>query len=114
MRTKSFQQILNVTASPPGLTTLVGEFGPTVDNQTVFSDYAARAAAGQFTRRPYFASNDYQAGSIKMTTAAAGIPLSAIDWAIYKVFTTSCPTSIAPLELSIHGVLTWRYEDWDC
>ena len=110
MRTKSFQQILNATASPPGVAGLFGEFGPTVDNQLVFSNYTARAAAGQFTRRPYFTGdNDYEAGSFKLTTAGTGIQVSDLDWALFDLSTFTCPASNAALARFVHGVPTWRY-----
>ena len=110
MRTKSFQKILNATASPPGLASLLGEFGPTADNKIVFSNYTARAAAGQFTRRPYFTgNNDYEAGLFKIIAAAAGTQLSDVDWAISNLFTYSCPVSDAALARFVHGVPTWRY-----
>ena len=110
MRTKSFQEILNATASPPGVAALLGEFGPTADDQVVFSDYAARAAAGNFTRRPYFTgNNDYEAGLFKIIGAAAGIQIPDLDWAIYDLSTFSCPAANAALARSARGVPTWRY-----
>ena len=110
MRTKSFQQILNAIASPPGAAGLLGEFGPTADNQVVFSNYTARAAAGKFTRKPYLTgNNDYEAGSFKITTAGAGIQISDLDWAVYDLSTFSCPASNAALARFVHGVPTWRY-----
>lgn len=110
MRTKSFQQILNATASPPGIATILGEFGPTADNQIVFSNYTARAAAGQFTRKPYFTgNNDYEAGLFKLIAAGAGIQLPDLDWAIFDLSTFTCPVSKAALVRFVHGVPTWRY-----
>ena len=110
MRTKSFQQILNATASPPGVAALLGEFGPTVDNKLVFSNYTARASSGQFTRRPYLTgNNDYEAGLFKQLGAEAGIHLPALDWAIYDLSTFSCPAAQAALARSTHGLPTWRY-----
>ena len=110
MRTKPFRQILNATASPPGVASLLGQFGPTVDNRLVFPDYAARASAGQFTHRPYLTgNNDYEAGLFKRLAAEAGIQLPAIDWAIYDLVTFSCPAATAALARSSNGVPTWRY-----
>ena len=110
MRTKPFDQILAATASPPGVASLLGQFGPTVDDDLVFSDYAARAAAGQFTHRPYLTgNNDYEAGLFKILAAEAGIRLPAIDWAIYDLVTFSCPAADAALARSSHGIPTWRY-----
>ena len=110
MRTKPFDQILSATASPPGVASLLGQFGPTVDNDLVFPDYAARAAAGNFTHRPYLTgNNDYEAGLFKLLAAEAGIRLPAIDWAIYDLVTFSCPAANAARARSEHGVPTWRY-----
>ena len=110
MRTKPFQQILNATASPPGVASLLGEFGPTVDNELVFSNYTARASAGQFTHRPYLTgNNDYEAGLFKELGASAGIQLPALDWAIYDLSTFSCPVAAAAAARAAHAVPTWRY-----
>ena len=109
MRTKSFQQILNATALPSGLTAVLGQFGPTVDNKTVFANYAQRAATGQYIQRPYLiGNNDYEAGLFKIVAAASNTTLSDLAWAIFNLASFTCPTSDAALARSFR-VPTYRY-----
>ena len=109
MRTKSFQQILNATALPSGLTAVLGQFGPTVDNKTVFADYAQRAATGQYIQRPYLiGNNDYEAGLFKIVAAASNQTLPDLAWAIFNLASFTCPTSDAALARS-YSVPTYRY-----
>ncbi|KAG9959937.1 hypothetical protein KCU61_g6995, partial [Aureobasidium melanogenum] len=70
MRSKNFTDILKAAAKVPyePTTTLYQPvFHPTVDNKTIFSDYASLSANGSFARIPYLAGNvDYEAGFYKL------------------------------------------------
>ena len=110
MRTKSFQAILNATIPAPGLTSVLGNFDPTIDNQVVFSDYPARAAAGNFIQRPFFTgNNDYEAGLFKIVAAEAGTTLSDAYWDLFDLVAFTCPAASAAATRAAHGVPTWRY-----
>ena len=105
-RTKTFQDILNAIPVQEGLASVLGEFGPTVDNKTVFSNYTELAAAGDFIKKPYFTgNNDYEAGLFKIL--APGI--SDLGWAIFNLVTFTCPEADAAAARVAQGVPTWRY-----
>ena len=110
MRTKSFQAILNATASiPTGPNIGVGIFSPTVDNKTVFTDYSQRAASGNYIQKPYLIGNDdYEAGQFKLTTASSGLQISNRGWALFNLAFFSCPTEAAALART-NRVSTYRY-----
>ena len=109
MRTKSFEQILNATALPPGLSAVTGQFGPTVDNKTVFGDYPQRAATGQYIQRPYLVgNNDYEAGLFKIVAAEANTTLPDLSWAIFNLASFTCPAADTALARSLR-VPTFRY-----
>lgn len=109
MRTKSFQQILNATVLPPGLSAITGQFGPTVDNKTVFGDYPRRAATGQYIQRPLFiGNNDYEAGLFKIVAETSNTTLPDLSWAIFDLASFTCPAADTALARSMH-VPTYRY-----
>ena len=109
MRTKSFEQILNATVLPPGLSAVTGQFGPTVDNKTVFGDYPQRAATGQFIQKPLFVgNNDYEAGLFKIVAEASNTTLPDTFWAIFDLASFTCPAADTALARSMH-VPTYRY-----
>ena len=109
-RTKTFQEILDATRLAPGLGAVSGQFGPTVDHRVVFSNYKARAAAGQFIKKPYLTgSNDYEAGLFKVVAALAGQQRSDLEWAIFNLAAFTCPAADASFTRALSGVPTWRY-----
>ena len=109
MRKKSFEEILGATILPPGLGSVFGQFGPTVDNEVVFDDYKARAAAGKFIRKPYLTgSNDYEAGLFKVVAALAGTQLSNLEWAVFNLVAFTCGAADAAYQRALY-VPTWRY-----
>ena len=110
MRTKNYQDILAAIVTPAGPTDIVGPFPPTADNKIVFSDYGARANAGNFVKKPYFTgNNDYEAGLFKYTATFSNTQLSDLEWALFNLATFSCPAASAAAHRSHYGVPTWRY-----
>ena len=108
MRTKSFEDIIAATAAS-GLAALSGPFGPTVDNKTVFSDYAQRATSGRYIQRPYLiGNNDYEAGLFKIEAASLNLNLPDQFWAIFNLGFFSCPAEAAALPRT-KTVPTYRY-----
>lgn len=106
MRTKTFEQILNVTRSPPGLDGILGQFGPTADNKVVFDDYKNRSAAGRFIKKPYLVgNNDYEAGLFRFLAPQQ----PDIAWAIFNLGIFTCPAADAALSRALYGVPIWRY-----
>ncbi|KAJ6467943.1 carboxylesterase [Mycena vulgaris] len=75
-------------------------FQPTVDNITVFTDYAALSAAGKFAKLGF----------------TAGLNLSDALWALFSAEAFTCATSQTASFRANAGVPTWRYRyfgDWD-
>lgn len=85
-------------------------FHPTVDNATVFADYATLVAAGAFAKNPYFAGNgDYEASFYRISALNANKTLSPGQWDLFNERGLTCPTKYASDFSVVHGVPTWRY-----
>jgi hypothetical protein len=88
----------------------LGNFGPTVDNTVVFSDYDSRAASGQFIKKPYFTgNNNYEAGLFRVLASAAGETISDVDWCLFNLETFTCPAAKAAKARAAASVPTYRY-----
>lgn len=112
MRTKTAAQILNaIPPTPPGsITGGLSDFGPTVDNITVFSDYDARSAAGNFIKVPLLTGNcDYEAGLFATDAALANVTYSPVFWTVFDLSVFTCPASERANISIAAGVPTWRY-----
>jgi cholinesterase len=108
VRSRPAQEILNVTKIANPLAAVLGNFGPTVDEKTVFSDYDARGARGEFIRRPYLTgNNNYEAGLFKILGIQSNI--SAQEWCIFNAAVFTCPAAKAAAYRARHGVTTFRY-----
>jgi cholinesterase len=112
MRTKTPAQILN--AIPPAkagaITGGLSNFSPAVDNVTVFSDYDARSAAGNFIKVPLLTGNtDYEAGAFAATAALANLTYPAIFWTVFDLSVFTCPAAERANISVAAGVPTWRY-----
>jgi cholinesterase len=86
------------------------KFGPTIDNITVFSDYPARSAAGNFIKVPLLVGNaDYEAGLFATLAAMAGTTLPKAVWDIFNVRVFTCPAGVRA-NISVQSdIPTWRY-----
>jgi hypothetical protein len=59
MRNKTTEQVLNAIKPPGGVPALgASGFSPSPDGKIVFSDYAARRAAGKFVKKPMLVGNN--------------------------------------------------------
>jgi len=97
VRSKDFRAVLNATAD--------AMFAPTIDEKIIFSDYPARAAAGQFAKKPYLIGNaDYEAGVFKIS-----LPLTDEAWIFADLLSFTCPARDAAQARSALGLPTWRY-----
>jgi hypothetical protein len=79
---------------------VLSSFGPTIDEEVVFSDYDHRARKGQFIQRPLLiGNNNYEAGFFKIVTALSGarsgISLNPPDfyWEAFQKVTFECATA---------------------
>lgn len=112
MRTKTAAQILNTIppAAPGSVTGGLGNFGPAVDDITVFSDYDARSAAGNLIKVPLLTGNcDYEAGLFATDAALANVTYPPIFWTEFDLSVFTCPAAERSNISIAAGVPTWRY-----
>ena len=119
MQTKSFEEILAATqiTDAAGLGgSVLGSFGPTVDEKLVFSDYEDRARRSNFIQRPVLiGNNNYEAGFFKISTALSiarsGDPLEIPDyyWDVFQKITFDCATAHRAYYHYKAGLPIWRY-----
>ncbi|KEQ80927.1 carboxylesterase [Aureobasidium pullulans EXF-150] len=92
-------------------------FHPTVDNNTVFPDYASLSAKGEFANIPYLAGNtDYEAGFYKLAAWATNRTLTSAQWVDFILAGFTCPTGTETANRAKYGVPSWRYRnfgEWD-
>lgn len=109
VRTKNFTDVLAATAVSSPLQAVLGEFGPTVDEQVVFSDYDVRGPAGDFIQRPYFiGNNNYEAGVFRILATVGGVNISDIEWCLFDLVIFTCPVGQAASYRALR-VPTYRY-----
>ncbi|KAI6796835.1 cholinesterase [Hortaea werneckii] len=93
-----------------GLEAVLGVFGPTIDNKTVFSDYTALAQEGRFIRKPYMTgSNSYEAGLFILLTSGGNFTQPASFWETFNQNTFICPATTAAEFRARQNVPAWRY-----
>jgi cholinesterase len=110
MRNQTTQSLLGAIAIANPLQAILGNFGPTADNKVVFSDYKARAAKGQFIKRPYFAgNNNYEAGLFRLFGSISGFNITDIEWCLFNLEIFTCPAARAVAARALAGVPTYRY-----
>ncbi|KAF8195313.1 cholinesterase, partial [Mycena galopus ATCC 62051] len=92
-------------------------FQPTVDNITVFANYAALSFAGKFAKLPYLLGNlDNEAGFYRIRGFTADLNLTDAQWDLFNLEAFTCATSQTAAFRARAGVPTWRYRyfgDWD-
>lgn len=120
VRSKNVTEVLAAARIAPALPTEAlaqATFHPTVDNITVWADYATLAEAGAFAKIPYLAGNaDYEAGFYRVSAYAANKTLTPAQWDLFVQRAFTCPTKYATDARATFGVPTWRYRymgDWE-
>ena len=92
-------------------------FQPSPDGKTVFADYPARSAQGDFARLPYLAgNNNYEAGYYKIAAYGAGTVLTDAQWDTFILEDFTCPIASEMRNRTKAGVPAWRFRyfgDWD-
>jgi cholinesterase len=110
MRTKSMGKILNATKVTNPLEAVLGHFGPSVDNKSVFSDYKERAAAGKFIQKPYMTGNNHlESGLFVLIGGAAKIKVPENIWTVFNAAVFTCPIGNAAAARASKGIQTYRY-----
>lgn len=106
MRSKDYNQILSAIPSGNATASILGFFGPTVDEKVVFSNYSTRTPADI---PMLIGNNNYEGGLFRTTFALTGTFFSDNFWNAFNLQSFTCPTGIrANLSLTAN-VPTWRY-----
>ncbi|KAI1614311.1 putative carboxylesterase [Exophiala viscosa] len=110
MRSKSWETIQAAIVTGSGLSSVTGSFGPTIDEQVVFSDYVTRTLAGNFIRKPMLiGNNDYEVGLFKVIFALQNVTYSETIWDFLQLVIYDCPAAYRAAAAVTYGVPTWRY-----
>lgn len=116
MRTKSYTDIINAFPITPASTSALGIFNPTIDNITVFADYASRAAAGNFIKVPLLIGNTNNESSLfRILGELRNMTAPDAYWNTFTLVGFTCPAATRSNVSVSKGVPTWRYRyfgDW--
>ncbi|KAE8319099.1 Alpha/Beta hydrolase protein [Aspergillus transmontanensis] len=120
LRQQPYKSILKAVAKVPTAPSPVlpqPVFHPTVDNITIFNNYAERSASGNFTRIPYLVtSNANEAGYYRVSAYAANISHPDPVWNLFNQAAFTCPSGQTAAHRAAAGVPTWQsryFGDWD-
>ncbi|TID22676.1 hypothetical protein E2P81_ATG01804 [Venturia nashicola] len=110
MRTKPWTEVLGSIKPQGSQASLggMGDFGPTPDGKVVFDDYKARAAAGNFIKRPMLVGNNANEIALFMVilnqVSALGSPLLSMANGVF-----SCPSGAAAQARTNARIKAYRY-----
>ncbi|KAG9242147.1 Alpha/Beta hydrolase protein [Calycina marina] len=113
MRSKDYQEILNIIPTSLATGGILGLFLPTVDDTVVFSNYTGRKAADVPL---LIGNNDYEGGLWRTTFALEGIILSDDFWNAFNLIGFTCPTGVRANASHAQSTPTWRYRyfgEWE-
>ncbi|KAE8403801.1 Alpha/Beta hydrolase protein [Aspergillus pseudonomiae] len=120
LRQQPYKSILKAVAKVPTASSPVlpqPVFHPTVDNITIFDDYAQRSATGNFSRIPYLVtSNANEAGYYRVSAYAANISHPDPVWDLFNQAAFTCPTGQTAAHRAAAGVPVWQsryFGDWE-
>lgn len=104
MRKHNYNTILQALPDIPAST--LTNFGPTVDDTVVFSDYSQRTPASV---PMLIGSNDYESGLFRTDLALGGVTRSDVFWDDFTLVDFTCPCGIrANASIAVKNP-TWRY-----
>jgi cholinesterase len=110
MRSKDWQDVQNAIPTSTGLSSPTGNFGPTIDNVVVFSDYLQRSVAGNFTQRPLLIGGaDNEIGLFRPLFGLQNVTFTDAEWAFLNFDIFTCPISYRVLASVVHKAPVWRY-----
>jgi cholinesterase len=104
MRKENYNTILQ--ALPPSAGSSLGNFGPTVDDTIVFSNYSQSTPASV---PMLIGSNDYEAGLFRTDLALGGVTRSDVFWYDFTLVDFTCPCGIRANASIAANIPTWRY-----
>ncbi len=106
MRRQNYTAILNAIPASSGTSSILGSFGPTIDNTVVFSNYSQRIPA----KVPMLVgNNNYEAGLFRTEFALGGLFFSDAFWDDFTLQEFTCPAGIRANASLSAGIPTWRY-----
>ncbi|KAI0995598.1 hypothetical protein K3495_g12582 [Podosphaera aphanis] len=105
MRSKTPEQIY-AAAPPSPITQVLGYFGPTADEVTVFSNYSDRKPANV---PMLIGSNDFESGLFRVEFARLGFNVTESLWRYFNLQEFTCPCSDRANASLAASVPTWRY-----
>lgn len=109
MRSKDWKDIQKATTGSL-IGPVTGNFGPTVDNSVVFSDYLERSAGGNLIKRPMMiGSTDWEPGLLQPVADALSLNIPKSGWAYLEFSLFTCLTSYRALAGVVNKIPTWRY-----
>jgi cholinesterase len=107
MRTKDAQEILNsIPASSSVQTSILGYFGPTIDDTVVFSNYSDRTPASVPL---LIGNNNYEAGLFRTEFALKNVTFPDAFWDAFNLQEFTCPAGIRANASVTASNPTWRY-----
>jgi len=105
MRTKKPEDIY-MAYPAAAASSILGLFGPTIDNTIVFANYTERTPAKLPT---LVGSTDYEAGLFRTEFSVMGINLSETFWNDFNIQEFTCPSSDRANASLIANSPVWRY-----
>jgi carboxylesterase type B len=119
VRNKSSTEVLAAIAKiPPQPSAALPAplFQPTIDEETIFSNYSGLSSAHAFSPIPYLAgNNDNEYGYYAITAFALNETFSGAQTDLFNIEAFTCPTARETDARSAAGVPAWRYRyfgDW--
>jgi cholinesterase len=110
MRSKDWKSVLAAVPTSSGIEGVTGGFGPTIDEIIVFSDYAERAAAGNFTKTPLLiGSNHNEIGLFRVTFGLQNITYPDATWDYLQQQIFTCPIGERALASMNNNSPVWQY-----
>jgi cholinesterase len=106
MQKQNYTAILNAVPSYSGTSSILGAFGPTVDETVVFSNYSQRTPA----KVPMLVgNNNYEGGLFRTEFALEGLFFPDAFWTDFNLQEFTCPAGIRANASVSAGNPTWRY-----
>jgi len=106
MRTKNYTSILNAVPTLTGVSSILGSYGPTIDDTVVYSNYSTRTPA----KIPVLiGNNNYEGGLFRTELALQNITFPDPFWDLFNLQEFTCPTGIRANVSLAAGIPTWRY-----
>lgn len=106
MRKQSYTAILKAIPAGSGTASILGGFGPTVDDTVIFSNYSQRTPS----KVPMLVgNNNYEGGLFRTEFALSGLFYSDVFWDDFNLQEFTCPTGIRANASVAAGNPTWRY-----